>query len=101
MQLLIAIYGYLFLRHHRLKWYKQRIIGYYIADFYCPTARLVVELDGSQHYLPAAKEYDKIRDQYINMNNIKVIRFPNTLIDNDFHNVCSKIEYEIFKRTIL
>lgn len=41
---------YLFLRKYPVKFYKQRIIASFIADFYCPKARLVIELDGSQHY---------------------------------------------------
>ena len=41
---------YLFLRKHRFRFYRQKIIGHYICDFYCPQTRLVIELDGSQHY---------------------------------------------------
>ena len=88
---------YKFLKTYPVRWYKQRIIGPYIADFYCSAARLVVELDGLQHSLPDAKEYDKIREQYINMNNITVIRFQNIDIDCHFENVCHQIDIEIKK----
>ena len=49
---------YLFLRKYPVKIYKQRIIGRFIVDFYCASARLVIELDGSQHYEPQGLAYD-------------------------------------------
>ena len=49
---------YLFLRRYPVKIYKQRIIGRFIVDFYCASARLVIELDGSQHYEPQGLAYD-------------------------------------------
>lgn len=88
---------YEFLRYHELKWYKQRIIGSYIADFYCSSARLVIELDGSQHYTEDGLEYDRIRERYINANNIRIIRFTNFDVDNNFDGVCYKIDLEVFK----
>ena len=88
---------YGFLRYHELKWYKQRIIGSYIADFYCSAARLVIELDGSQHYTEDGLEYDRIRERYINANNLKIIRFTNFDVDNNFDGVCYKIDLEVFK----
>ena len=89
---------YEFLRHHEFKWYKQRVIGSYIADFYCAKALLVVEIDGSQHYTEDGIEYDQIREQYINANNIKVIRFSNVDVDNNFDGVCYEIDLEVSKR---
>jgi len=52
---------YDFLRYYPIKIYKQRIIDNFIADFYCHQARLVIELDGSQHYTPEGQSYDKER----------------------------------------
>ena len=56
---------YLFLRKYPVKIYKQRVINSFIADFYCPAARLVIELDGSQHYTDQGEAYDKERDTII------------------------------------
>ena len=56
---------YDYLQHYPLKIYKQRIIDNFIADFYCHKARLVIELDGSQHYTPDGKNYDGLRTDVI------------------------------------
>lgn len=52
---------YDFLSKHEVRWYKQRIIDNYIVDFYCSRAKLVIELDGSQHYTKDGIEYDNER----------------------------------------
>jgi len=46
-----------------LQFYRQKIIGNYIADFYCPKSRLVIEIDGGQHYSAEGKEKDRLRDE--------------------------------------
>ena len=56
---------YLFLRKYPAKIYKQRIIGRFIVDFYCASANLVIELDGSQHYEPQGLAYDAERSQFL------------------------------------
>jgi very-short-patch-repair endonuclease len=56
---------------------RQYGIGSYIADFYSPTLKLVIELDGSQHFTPEALEYDKIREEFMNSLGIKTIKFNN------------------------
>ena len=66
-----------------LKWRRQVSIGTYVADFYCASKKLVLELDGNQHLLPKAQEYDSIRDQFFKMNNIKVIRISNHELNSD------------------
>ena len=48
-----------------LLFYRQKPLGGYIADFYCPKAKLVIEVDGGQHLTPEAIEYDKVRDEYM------------------------------------
>lgn len=83
---------YDFLRKHRCKWYKQKPIGKYIADFYCGSVKLVVELDGSQHYEKYHSEYDRKRSIYFAYFGIRVIRFPNNIIDKNFNSVCEEIE---------
>jgi very-short-patch-repair endonuclease len=58
--------------------YSQKPVGEYIADFYCPNAKLVIEVDGGQHYSNENMEYDKVRSQHIESLGLKVIRFTNT-----------------------
>ncbi|MBN1692080.1 MAG: endonuclease domain-containing protein [Dehalococcoidales bacterium] len=66
-----------------LWFYRQKPIGSYIADFYCPKAKLVIEVDGGQHFENEAVEYDKARDEYMESLGLKVLRFTNTeVLDN-------------------
>jgi len=58
-----------------LQFYRQKIIGRYIVDFYCPKANLVIELDGGQHYSEAGKAKDRTRDDVLIEMGIKVLRF--------------------------
>lgn len=89
---------YDFLRQYPVKIYKQKIIGNYIADFYCHKAKLVFELDGSQHYTESNLRYDKIRTKYFNSLGIDVIRFTNNDIDNNFDYICIYIDKIIKER---
>jgi very-short-patch-repair endonuclease len=57
------------------QFYRQRIIGNYIVDFYCPEKKLVIEIDGSQHYSELGKENDKLRDNHMADLGLKVLRF--------------------------
>ena len=82
---------YRFLRTYPVKIYKQRIIGEYIVDFYCHPARLVIEIDGSQHYDPEGIAYDKQRTAYLESLGLKVIRFSNADINVRFSSVCEAI----------
>jgi very-short-patch-repair endonuclease len=61
-----------------LQFYRQKPIGNYIVDFYCPKAKLVIELDGGQHYLKARKEKDTIKDNYLSGLGLKVLRFSDS-----------------------
>ena len=88
---------YDFLRTHRCKWYKQKPIGKYIADFYCGSVKLVIELDGSQHYEARELEYDKYRSEYFRGFGITVVRFPNHFVDMYFEGVCEEINKTIIK----
>ena len=66
------------LRQTQLKghpFYRQKIIGKYIVDFYCPKANLVIELDGGQHYSETGKAKDRIREDALREMGIKVLRF--------------------------
>jgi len=72
------------------KFRRQHSIGGYIADFYCPTKKLVIEIDGSQHL--KNKEYDENRSNYFEGLNIKVIRFTNKEIGTETQAVVRKIK---------
>ena len=86
---------YLFLRKYPVKIYKQRIIGPYIVDFYCACAKLVIELDGSQHYEGERAEYDKKRTEYLNALGLQVVRYSNADINVRFDRVCEDIHRRI------
>ena len=89
---------YDFLRHYPVKIYKQRIINNFIVDFYCHQARLVIEVDGAQHYTGEGKEHDKARTEVLECYGVEVIRFSNSEIDNRFDNVCQMIDKVIQER---
>jgi very-short-patch-repair endonuclease len=57
------------------QFYRQRVIGNYIVDFCSPALKLVIEVDGSQHYSDDVASFDKIRDKYLQDYGFKVLRF--------------------------
>ena len=89
---------YDFLSKYPIKVYRQRIIDNYIADFYCAKAKLVIELDGSQHYTADGKEYDIARTDVLQKYGLTVLRFKNNDVDNKFNGVCSVIDRTIKER---
>ena len=82
---------YDFLRYCHPRFRRQEIIGSYIADFYCHEAKLLIELDGSQHYEPEQRDRDNARTSYFHEFGIKVLRFSNLDIDRNFDGVCQAI----------
>jgi very-short-patch-repair endonuclease len=74
------------------KFRRQHSIGYYIADFYCPSERLIIELDGQHHYTPEGIEKDKERDNHLNIMDIKVLRFENSQVLNHLTEVLKIIK---------
>ena len=82
---------YDFLRPYPVKFYRQKIVGSYILDFYCEKAKLAIELDGSQHYEPQVQEYDRVRTEYLQHLGIRVLRFSNQDINQNFRGVCEAI----------
>ena len=89
---------YVFLRKYPVKFYKQRIIESFIADFYCADARLVIELDGSQHYTEQGKEYDEQRTAILEQYGVQVLRFTNLDVDRHLDAVCAQIDSTIERR---
>ncbi len=59
------------------QFYRQKPIGDYIVDFFCPRAKLVIEVDGSQHFSDEMTEYDRIRNEYLSSLGLRVLRFTN------------------------
>ena len=70
---------------------RQKVIGNYIADFYCAKAKIVIELDGSQHYYDEGKTRDAQRDEFFRSQGIKVLRYSNLDINKNFTGVCEDI----------
>lgn len=89
---------YDFLRGYPMRFQRQKTIDGFIADFYCHVARLVVEVDGSQHYDEQGLAYDKERSAIFAEYGVKVIRFSNLEIEQSFQEVCSAIDLEVRKR---
>ncbi len=89
---------YEYLRRYPVRFRRQRPIDRYIADFYCPLAKLVIELDGSQHYTEEGRRLDEIRTGIIEQYGIGVIRFTNREIAENFDGVCEAIHQQVQKR---
>ena len=83
---------YDFLRTYPVRFSRQKVLGKYIADFYSAEARLVIELDGSQHYENDNMEKDAERTDYLKGYGLKVIRIPNNEVSRNFRGVCERID---------
>ena len=83
---------YDFLRSYPVRFSRQKVLGKYIADFYCAEAKLVIELDGSQHYEPDNAQKDDERTEFLKEYGLKVIRIPNNEIGRNFRGVCEYID---------
>jgi very-short-patch-repair endonuclease len=90
---------YDFLQNCPIKIYRQRIIEDYIVDFYCHKARLVIEIDGGNHFSPEGKHYDKVRDEALRRLDLHILRFSNNQVDTEFDTVCQIID-EFVKRNL-
>jgi very-short-patch-repair endonuclease len=86
---------YNFLKDLPFQFYRQKIIENFIVDFYCPTKKIVIEIDGSQHYEDDGKESDIKRDERLSQIGIKVLRYSNLDVLKNFKNVCEDIYYKI------
>ena len=83
---------YDFLKDYPERFLRQKIIGKFIVDFYCASAQLVIELDGSQHFEDKAIEYDNERTDYLKEYGLKVVRIPNNMVNENFEGVCLYID---------
>ena len=83
---------YDFLKSYPIRILRQKVIDNYIVDFYCHSARLIIELDGSGHYEEKGLLKDKIRTEKIEQRNLTVIRIPNNEVNRNFEGVCQYID---------
>ena len=83
---------YDFLRSYPVRFSRQKVLGKYIADFYSAEAKLVIELDGSQHYEDGNIEKDTERTTFLEGYGLTVIRIPNTEVSRNFQGVCAYID---------
>lgn len=86
---------YDFLRNYPLRFMRQRPIDRFVVDFYCAKAKLVIELDGGQHFDEAGKMADDERDRVLATYGVRVLRIPNSEIQRNFVGVCERIDLEV------
>ena len=83
---------YDFLRTYPVRFSRQKVLGKYIADFYSAEAKMVIELDGSQHYEPDNIQKDNERTEFLKGYGLKIIRIPNNEVAQNFRGVCEYID---------
>ena len=83
---------YDFLSKYEVRFQRPKAIGNFIADFYCHDAKLIVEIDGSQHHTEVGVQKDEVRTEILAGYHLKVIRFTNHQIDMNFRDVCLCID---------
>jgi len=89
---------YDFLRGYPVRFLRQKVLGKYIADFYCAEAKLIIELDGGQHYEAEGKLHDRIRTEYLEEYGLTVVRIPNNEVNQNFTGVCEWIDSVVKER---
>ena len=86
---------YDYLKKCPVKFSRQKVLGRYIADFYSAKAKLVIELDGAQHFEKEVREYDNKRTAFLEEYGLKIIRIPNSEINNNFEGICRYLNEQI------
>ena len=89
---------YDFLRDYPVRFLRQKVIDDYIVDFYCHKAKVIVELDGSQHYEVTGLVKDAIRTERLEERDLTVIRIPNNAVKDNFRGVCEAIHNIVLMR---
>ena len=72
------------------------MIGNYIVDFYIADAKIVIELDGSQHFEEEGQKEDQVRDAYLQAQGLTVLRYANSDVNGNFQGVCQDIWAHLF-----
>ena len=78
---------HIILKHIKPRFIRQKIIGYYIVDFYCPKLKLIIEIDGEQHYIDENKDYEERRTGFLEKSGYKLLRFYNSDINKKINDV--------------
>ena len=86
---------YDFLRSYPVRFSRQKVLGKYIVDFYSAEAKLVIELDGSQHFDEFAIKKDDERTSFLESYGLNVIRIPNNELNENFYEVCEYIDFVV------
>ena len=86
---------YDFLKDYPVRFLRQKVIDNYIVDFYCHQAKLIIELDGSQHYDNDGQHKDAIRNAHLADRDLTVIRIPNNAVHQNFSGVCAYIDQHV------
>ena len=86
---------YDFLSKHTPRFHRQRPIGPYIVDFFCPDAALIVELDGDVHDEACQIAHDDQRTHYLENHGLRIIRFRSKDAFENFEGICTGIEHAI------
>ena len=90
---------YDFLRNYPTRFLRQKVIDRYIVDFYCHDAKLIIELDGSQHFEDQNVEKDRIRTKVFQSRGLEVVRIANNEIAQNFRGVCDYIDMIVKSRS--
>jgi len=86
---------YCFLKTYPIRFHRQYVIESYIVDFYCHKAKLIIELDGSQHYEPENQLADAKRSAVFHEQGLTVLRFSNLDVNQRFQQVCEAIDLQV------
>lgn len=89
---------YCFLKNYPVRFLRQKVIDNYIVDFYCSEAKLVLEIDGSQHFEEKDLAYDEKRTHILEQRGLLVVRIPNNEVNQNFDNTCIYIDDIVKKR---
>ncbi|MDD2522232.1 MAG: endonuclease domain-containing protein [Anaerolineaceae bacterium] len=91
---------YSYLRNFELRVHRQSVIGKFIVDFYCHQAKLVIEIDGGQHYSDEEMKSDQVRTTYLESQGLKVLRFTNWEVEHQLYQVCEQIKQVADQRLV-
>ena len=89
---------YDYLKTYPIQFKRQYPVGCYFVDFYCYRAKLIIELDGSQHCEPVEIEYDRRRTEYLQQQGFHVLRLSNRDVMARFQSVCEAINIAVRDR---
>ena len=78
---------HILLKRMKPRFLRQYVIGNYIVDFYCPKLKLIIEIDGEQHYLPENEKYEQRRTKFLENEGYRILRFYNNDINRKIKNV--------------